>query len=114
MENYLNNNTSKALDDLIEYVITSSDYQTCQRLKIEMKNDPQLMNNINRLRDIQKRYVKSNFSENIKVLMDEQLELLNHNKTYILYLYHLERVNDMLDTIKSELNTYFYKITNIL
>ena len=107
MENYLNSNTIKALEELINYIKESKDYKECLKLKKVISENKELTVS-------QKKYVRSNFKEEEKILMDEKLNLLNTNKTYTLYLYYLNNVNNMIELIKDELNDYFYKVTNIL
>lgn len=114
MENYLNSNTIKALEKLINYIKESKDYKECLKLKKVISENKELTKLINEVRVSQKKYVRSNFKEEEKKLMDEKLNFLNTNKTYTLYLYYLNNVNNMIELIKDELNDYFYKVTNIL
>lgn len=114
MGNYLNSNTIKALEELINYIKESKDYKECLKLKKVISENKELTKLINEVRVSQKKYVRSNFKEEEKKLMDEKLNLLNTNKTYTLYLYYLNNVNNMIELIKDELNDYFYKVTNIL
>ena len=141
MENYLNSNTIKALEKLINYIKESKDYKEYvyttkeairelikqekfqdyawnklykSKLFSEISENKELTKLINEVRVSQKKYVRSNFKEEEKKLMDEKLNLLNTNKTYTLYLYYLNNVNNMIELIKDELNDYFYKVTNIL
>ena len=50
----------------------------------------------------------------LKEELDNKLNLLNNNKLFVTYSYHLDKVNDMIKLVKDELNEYFYEITNIL
>ena len=114
MESYLSKKTSDCLSELISYVTESKDYKKCQELRREISKNKDLMKAIARVRKSQKEYVQSYFSKEKEEQMNKELELLNNNKTYILYLHYLDKVNMMLEIIKSELNDYFYNVTNIL
>ena len=66
---------NKALDDVVSVIISSRDYRICIELQEKMKKNQNLMNLIDKLKDIQKRYVKSNYDKSIK----DELDMLEEN-----------------------------------
>ena len=114
MEKYLSSETEKCLNELINYIKTSNEYKECIRLKEEMGKDTELLLLIQEVKKCQRDYVKSGYSDSKKEILDENMKLLESNKTYILYSYYLDRVNESISIVKKELNDYFFDITNIL
>ena len=114
MEKYLNDDEIKKLNELIDYIKSSNDYKECIRLKSEMKEDQELLLLIEKVKKCQQDYVRSGYSNLKKEVLDENMRLLENNKTYVLYSFYLDRVNENINVIKEELNNYFFDITNIL
>ena len=57
---------NRALDEVISVITSSSDYRICIVLQEKMKKNQNLMDLIDKLKEAQKRYVKSNYDKNIK------------------------------------------------
>ncbi len=114
MEKFVNNDTKKSLDELIDYIKSSEDYKKVITLKKEIDKDTKLKKLISDVKVCQKKYVRSSFDEKIKKELDSKLEKLNTNHLFVTYSYYLDKVNDMIKLVKDELNEYFYQITNIL
>lgn len=114
MEKYLNDETYKSLEELIKTIKSSFEYRECIRLKKEISKDKELIKVIEKVKKSQKDYVKSYYSESKKKVLDEDMELLENNKKYVLYTYYLDKVNNYISEIKCELNDYFFDVTNIL
>jgi len=114
MEKYLNDETFNSLQELINLVKSSFEYKECIRLKEEMSKDKDLLELIGKVKKCQQDYVKSGYSDLKKEVLDENIKLLENNKTYVLYSYYLDKVNNYINDIISELNDYFFDITNIL
>lgn len=114
MVKYLNNETKKSLNELIDYIKNTEDYIRVITIKKELDENKELKKMIDEVRSAQKNYVRSQLNQKQKKELDDKLELLNNNKLFVLYTYHLDKVNNMLKEIKEELNDYFYKITNII
>lgn len=114
MEKCVNKETKESLEELINYIKSTEDYKKAINLKEEIDKDNELKKLISEVKKIQKEYVRSNFDDKIKEKLDKKLELLNSNKLFVTYTYYLDKVNDMIKLVKSELNNYFEKITNIL
>ena len=112
MESYLSKSTKESLDKLIDSIIKSDEYKKSLELKEKMNNDKDLMNLIDEVRVLQKKYIRSNYDKTIKEELDNKNEILNKNLLYNEYNYYLDIVNQKINIIKDELNNYFYDITN--
>lgn len=62
MENYLNSNTIKALEELINYIKESKDYKECLKLKKVISENKELTKVINEVRVSQ----KNTFAQTLK------------------------------------------------
>lgn len=112
MESYLSKESKKSLMDIINYIKNSEEYIKCNELKEKMKKDQQLLDLIEEVKKIQKKYIRSNHDQLIKKELDQKVEVLNNHKLYTLYNYYLEKVNIQIEIIKEELNDYFKQVTS--
>lgn len=112
MESYLNSTSKKSLDSIICYLKNTKEYKMVNEYKKEIYNNKKLMYLIEEIKTIQKEYVKSNYSDNLKYKLDYKLEKLNSDSIYQTYSYYLEKVNGMISLVKNELNDYFENIVN--
>ncbi len=108
MENFYNN-----LDDLITYIKNTNEYKKCIELKDKMSSNSNINGLIEEIKLLQKKYIKSNYDENIKKELDNKNIELNDIPIYISYCDNLEKVNQMISYVNDELTDYFYKILNI-
>ena len=108
MENFYNN-----LDDLINYIKNTIEYKKCLELKSRMSSNSDINSLIINIKDLQKKYIKSNYDSDIKLELDKANEELNNIPIYITYCENLDRVNQMISYINDELSDYFYKILNL-
>ena len=75
MENFYNN-----LDDLINYIKNTIEYKKCLELKNKMSSNTNINKLMNDIRDLQKKYIRSNYDENIKLELDKvNEELMEEN-----------------------------------
>lgn len=102
---------NKALDDVINTIINSDDYKSCIQLKEKMSTNKEICELVEKIKILQKKYVRENDEE---VLAELKLleERLNEIPIYVIYMQHLEKVNEMINYVKDELNDYFYKVLN--
>lgn len=100
---------NNAIDDVISVIVNSKDYQQCLQLKDKMKKNQELMKLIEDLKKAQKEYVKSGIG---KEKIDSLEEELYQFPIYVVYMEHLEKVNDMLSYVEEDLNDYFYQLMN--
>lgn len=99
------------LNKIIDYITNSSEYKKCLDLKDKMSNNSVLMSKINKVKELQKSYIKSN-DLSIKKELDLLLDELNNEPLYYNYMNNLEKVNEMISFVNDELNDYFYKVIN--
>lgn len=103
---------NRALDDVVSVITSSRDYHICIELQEKMKKNQNLMDLIDKLKEAQKRYVKSNYDKSIKGELDLLEEKLQQIPIYVSYMMHLEKVNDMLSYVEDDLNQFFYQLLN--
>lgn len=100
------------LDDLISYIKESKEYQLCLEAKEKMKGNEELMKQIDEVKALQKKYIRSSESEEVKKELDEKMEILNEVPIFVTYNVNLEIVNRKLQIIKEEFDQYFYSKLN--
>lgn len=76
-----------------------------------MSNNIELMELIDKIKKLQKKYVNTN-DEEILVELKELEDKLNSIPMYVIYMQYLEKVNEKIEFVKDELNDYFYKVLN--
>lgn len=104
---------SKALDLVIDCIINSNEYKKCISLKEKMSNNEEITDLINNIKDTQKKYIRSGYSESIKKELDSYEEKLLSIPIYFEYNNSLEKVNEMINCVKDTMNDYFDKLLNI-
>lgn len=102
----------KALDEVINSITESDEYKTCIELKDRMSKNINITDKINKIKKLQKEYVKSNYDFNIKIKLDELNNELISIPIYKIYMDNLEKVNEKIDYLKDSLNDYFYRLFN--
>ena len=107
MEKKLN----KALDELIYVVKNSYDYKKCIEIKEKLSKNDDVKRLVNEIKQYQKKYVRENNKDILKILDDKTKEL-KEIPLYNVYMRHLEKVNEMIEVIKEELNEYFDNLLN--
>lgn len=100
------------IDDLILYLKTSKEYQLCLKAREKMNENKELIQLVEEVKTLQKKYIRSNYSEEIKKTLDEKVEVLNEIPLFVTYNQNLEVVNQKLQIIQEELNHYFYSKLN--
>ena len=106
------NQLNKALDDLVNYIKDSNEYKTCIKLKSQMSNNSEINDMVKEVKELQKKYIKSGYDKNVKMELDEVNNKLNEIPIYVIYNQNLEKVNEMINLVKDELNTYFDNLLN--
>lgn len=102
----------KSLDEVITCIKESSEYKECIKIKEQMDNNTDLVELINKVKELQKKYIRSNYDSNIKEELDKYESMLNEIPIYNIYLQKLEDVNTKIDYVKESLNTYFDELLN--
>lgn len=103
---------NKALEDVITCITESDDYKECIRLKSLMDNNSEVKELVSKIKDIQKKYIRSGYDDKLKEELDSLEERLYSIPIYDIYQRHLDKVNQMINYVKDELNDYFYKVLN--
>ena len=103
---------TNSLNDLINYIKNSNEYRTCIELKNKMNDNDEVNALVKQVKSLQQKYIKSNYDENIKKELDEINSKLDNIPIYVIYKQNLEKVNNMINLVKDELNDYFDKLLN--
>lgn len=102
---------NKELDEVINTIINSDDYKSCIQLKEKMSTNKEICELVEKIKILQKKYVRESDEEVLEELKLLE-ERLNEIPIYVIYMQHLEKVNEMINYVKDELNDYFYKVLN--
>lgn len=103
---------NKAIDEVISCIKDSKDYKKCLELKKQMDSNNEIKDLVEKVKSLQKKYIKSNYDDNIKVELESLEEMLNAIPIYVVYNQHLNKVNEDINSINSRLNDYFYNLFN--
>ena len=103
---------NKALDDIVLTIKNSKEYRDCINIKNKMRDNKELMQMIEDVKSLQKKYIRSNYDSNIKDELDKLEAKLNNIPIYNIYLSKLEIVNEKIDYVKDSLNEYFDQLLN--
>ena len=104
-------NVNKKLDQIILDIKNSKEYKNCIEIKEKMNDNKEITDLVNRIKKIQKEYIRSN-DEKLKEELDLLEKKLNDIPLYNVYISNLEKVNEKIDYIKERLNDYFYELLN--
>jgi len=99
------------LDEVVNTIKNSKEYKTCIDLKSKMDSNEDINSLVKEIKKLQKKYINTNDS-NIKIELDKLENQLNEIPIYHIYLDNLEKVNQMIDYVKDELNNYFDLLLN--
>jgi cell fate (sporulation/competence/biofilm development) regulator YmcA (YheA/YmcA/DUF963 family) len=103
---------NKALDEVIICITESNDYKECIRLKTLMNNNSEIKDLVEKIKELQNKYIRSGYDNSIKEELNALEERLYSIPIYDVYQRHLDEVNKMISYVKDELNDYFYKLLN--
>jgi len=105
-------NLSNALDEVIRCIKNSPEYIRCMELKTKMTRNEEITSLVEKVKVLQKKYVKSNYDQSVKKELDSCLERLGEIPLYQVYLDSLEKVNYKIDYVRDSLNEYFDSLLN--
>ena len=100
------------IDDVVNCIKSSDDYIKCIELQDKMSSNSEITELVNRIKTLQKKYIKSNYSPSIKEELDKTNDELMNIPFYAMYLSYLEKVNYKIDYVKDYMNDYFNKLLN--
>ena len=101
-----------SLKEVVECIKNSKEYKMCIQLKGQMNANEELVSLIKKVKDCQKKYVRSNYSTYVGKELEELLRKLNSIPIYSIYMQNLDIVNQKIDYVREELNDYFYSLLN--
>jgi len=101
----------KVIDDVVNSITNSEAYKKCLEIKEKMKDNTDISTRVNKIKRLQKKYIRSN-DENILKELDILKEELNSIPIYHMYNQYLEEVNQMISYVNDELNNYFNNLFN--
>ena len=102
----------KSLEEVINEIKNSSEYKEVLDIKEKMNENEELVELIEKVKELQKKYVRTNFDSNIKEELDRVENKLNEIPIYNIYLEKLESVNNKINYVKDSLNDYFDNLLN--
>lgn len=103
---------NRSIDELVDVIINSNEYQNVIEIKKKMDTNKELKELINEVKTLQKKYVKNNYDSELKEELEKKEKELNDIPIYAIYNENLDKVNEMINLVKDELNDYFYKKLN--
>lgn len=112
MVNKLNNEDKVILekvDEIIEVIKKSPNYQKYLLLQEKMNSNQELINLINEVKDLQKMIVNGKDKE---IELKEKMALLENNPLYREYNNTLNDINNEFAIVENTLNNYFDKKFN--
>ena len=99
--------------ELVKIIKDSNDYKEYLELKEKIKFNKEIMEKINKVKALQKSYVKSAYLDNkIKQELDKELVNLESIPLYKEYLIKEKKINNIMINIKEGLNVIFEDILN--
>lgn len=105
-------NVYNSLEEVIDAIVHSKEYQNCLDYKEKMKDNEEIMNLIELVKKTQKEYIRSYYDPSIKEKLDQYNQILNEIPLYHYYQESLEQVNWMIGYVKDTFNDYFQKVLN--
>lgn len=102
----------KSLNEVIDCIKESPEYKDCIKIKEQMDSNEELVELINKVKELQRKYIRSNYDSNIKKELDKYESKLKEIPIYNIYLTKLEEVNKKIDYVKDSLNDYFDQLLN--
>ena len=102
---------NNSLDEVIDYIKNTKEYKMCITLKEQMSDNDNLNSIINKIKRLQKQYIRTNdfkIKDELTLLENELKEI----PIYYIYNQNLNKVNEMINYVKDRLNSYFDQLLN--
>ena len=102
---------NNSLDEVIDYIKNTKEYKMCITLKEQMSDNDNLNSIINKIKRLQKQYIRTNdfkIKDELTLLENELKEIPIYN----IYNQNLNKVNEMINYVKDRLNSYFDQLLN--
>ena len=115
MVNQLTNELRESLKEIIDEIKLSKDYQDYLRIEEKMKENEEITNLIKEIKDLQKELVKKEYYQkdltSVKDEYESKLQKLNSYPLYVVYLESQRKVNEKLQYVRVEIQSFFDEIT---
>lgn len=99
--------------EIREFIENSTLYKNYLKSRELVNSDIELMTLIDNIKKYQKEIIKSpHKKEELEIKIDESLEILNNNPTYLEYINLQEEVNNLLTIFENKINKYFDSVFN--
>ena len=108
-----NDDIKRKAEELVKALKEDKRYKEYIRLRDELKNNKDVMDKMNKIKTLQKDYVKSAYlNKEIELKLDELNKELENNFLYKDYITKEKEINDILMNITEGLNITFNNILN--
>ena len=108
-----NDDIKRKAEELVKALKEDKKYKEYIRLRDELKNNKDVMDKMNKIKTLQKDYVKSAYlNKEIELKLDELNKELENNFLYKDYITKEKEINDILMNITEGLNITFNNILN--
>ena len=112
MDKYNNDAIFEQVKKLITTILESDMYQQYLLVEEKMKRNSTIMEQIQQVKQLEKKYVRSGFQEEaLKEQIDTIYQQLKNNPLYRNYEQSFDKVNELFTFLKEDLNDYFQKIS---
>lgn len=116
MEKSVNNVILEKIDDIVELIRDSKEYQDYQFLFHKLTQNDQVNALIKEVKNIQKQIVKKEVSKDSTVELEDKLnfllEQLKKIPLYVEFIEKQEELDKIYQEIKEKLDQYFYNVLN--
>lgn len=116
MENFMNDNILKQVDNIVDIIQNSKEYQDYLFLSNKLKQNKKANTLIKEIKRIQKEIVRKEvLKEDTKELEEELTNLvstLNQIPLYVEFIEIQKELNENYQMIKERLDDYFYAVLN--
>jgi len=116
MEKFVNNIILEKIDDIIDLIKESKEYQDYQFLFDKLDKNEQANLLIKEVKELQKQIVKKEVLKDstfeLENKLNSLLEQLNKIPLYVEFVEKQEELNEKYQSVKQKLDDYFYNILN--
>lgn len=116
MEKSVDNIILEKVDNLVNFIKQSKDYQDYIFLSNKLKENDKALEYINKIKQLQKEIVKKEVNgEDVTSLehdISNSLDKLNKIPLYVEYINKQKELNEEYQIIKNTLDDYFYELLN--
>lgn len=115
MVNQLTNELRESLKEIIEEVKLSKDYQDYLKIEDKLMGNKEITDLISDIKRLQKELVKKEYYQkdltSVKEEHESKLQKLNSYPLYVGYLESQRKINEKLQYVRGEIQSFFDEIT---